>query len=163
MKRTALGMITTVVAAVLVAKLCFPMLKIYGTSMNPTLQEGEIVVSVKSNHLERGDIVAFYYGDKVLIKRCIAGPGSYVDIQRDGTVAVNGETLEEAYLTEKSFGICNLELPYHVPEDMYFMMGDHRENSLDSRNSSIGCVSKDQVIGKILFRVWPLGVIDTLK
>lgn len=163
MKSTAFGVLTTAVIAMLVAKLWIPMLKIYGTSMNPTLQEGEIVVSVKSNHLKQGDIVAFYHDNKILIKRCIAGPGSWVDIQKDGTVVIDGEVLEESYLIERSVGICDLDFPYQVPENMYFLMGDHRNVSVDSRHSSIGCVAKNQIIGKVLFRVWPLSAFGTVK
>lgn len=156
LKSTLFALITAAAAAVLVATLWLPVLEIYGTSMTPTLSEGEIVVSVKVDELEPGDIVAFYYGNKVLIKRYIAGPGTWVDIDEDGTVTVNGEVLDEPYLTEKAFGICDLELPYQVPEETYFLMGDQRETSVDSRHSSVGCVTKEAMVGKIVYRVWPL-------
>lgn len=156
LKSTLFALITAAAAAVLVATLWLPVLEIYGTSMTPTLSEGEIVVSVKVDDLEPGDIVAFYYGNKVLIKRYIAGPGTWVDIDEDGTVTVNGEVLDEPYLTEKAFGICDLELPYQVPEETYFLMGDQRETSVDSRHSSVGCVTKEAMVGKIVYRVWPL-------
>ena len=156
LKSTLFALVTAAAAAVLVATLWLPVLQIYGASMTPTLQEGEIVVSVKADQLEPGDIVAFYYGNKVLIKRYIAGPGSWVDIQEDGTVLIDGKTLEEPYLTEKAFGICDLELPYQVPEGTYFLMGDHRESSVDSRHSTVGCISDEQIVGKIVYRVWPL-------
>lgn len=163
LKSTLFALITAAAAAVLVATLWLPVLEIYGSSMTPTLSEGEIVVSVKVDELEPGDIVAFYYGNKVLIKRYIAGPGTWVDIQEDGTVTLNGEVLDEPYLTEKAFGICDLELPYQVPEETYFLMGDQRETSVDSRHSSVGCVTKEAMVGKIVYRVWPFEVFGTVR
>ncbi len=163
LKSTVFALITAAAAAVLVATLWLPVLQIFGASMTPTLQEGEIVVSVKVNDMEPGDIVAFYYGNKVLIKRYIAGPGSWVDIQEDGTVVVDGNILEEPYLEAKSFGICDLELPYQVPDETYFLMGDHRETSVDSRHSSVGCISADQIVGKIVYRVWPMEAFGLIK
>lgn len=163
LKSTVFALITAAAAAILVATLWLPVLQIYGTSMTPTLVEGQIVVSLKVNDLKPGDIVAFYYGNKVLVKRYIAGPGSWVDIQEDGTVTVDGEVIEEPYLEEKAFGICDLELPYQVPEGTYFLMGDHRESSVDSRHSSIGCISEEEMVGKIVYRVWPLDVFGTVR
>ena len=156
LRSTLFALITAAAAAILVATLWLPVLQIFGTSMTPTLQEGQIVASIKVNQPEQGDILAFYYGNKVLVKRYIAGPGDWVDIQEDGTVLVNSTPLEEPYLQEKAFGICDLELPYQVPDGCYFVMGDHRETSVDSRHSSVGCVSGEDIIGKIIFRVWPL-------
>lgn len=156
MKSTVFALTTAAAAAVLVATLWLPVLQIFGSSMTPTLQEGQIVVSVKVDEMKAGDIVAFYYGNKVLIKRYIAGPGTWVDIQEDGTVLLNGTVLEEPYLTEKALGICDLEFPYQVPEGTYFLMGDQRETSVDSRHSSVGCITTEQVVGKIIFRVWPM-------
>lgn len=149
--------------AVLVATLWLPVLQIFGASMAPTLQEGEIVVSIKSKNLSPGDIVAFYYGNKVLVKRYIAGPGTWVDIREDGTVLLDDEILDEPYLNEKSIGICDLELPYQVPEDTFFLMGDHRETSVDSRHSSVGCIAEEQIVGKIVYRVWPLTGLGMVK
>ena len=163
LKSTMFALVTAAAAAVLVATLWLPVLEIFGSSMTPTLQEGQIVVSVKDKDLEPGDILAFYYGNKVLVKRYIAGPGTWVDIQEDGTVLLNGEVLEEPYLTEKHFGICDLELPYQVPEGSYFLMGDERETSVDSRHSSVGCISTDQIVGKIVYRVWPFDVLGRVK
>lgn len=158
LKSTVFALITAAAAAVLVATLWLPVLQIFGASMTPTLQEGQIVVSVKATQLEPGDIVAFYYGNKVLVKRCIAGPGSWVDVQEDGTVLLNGVVLDEPYLHQKHFGISDLEYPYQVPEGTYFLMGDERETSVDSRHSSVGCISAEQIVGKITFRVWPFDV-----
>lgn len=158
LKSTLFALVTAAAAAVLVATLWLPVLQIFGSSMTPTLQEGQIVVSVKAKDLKPGDIVAFYYGNKVLVKRYIAGPGTWVDIQEDGTILLNGEVLEEPYITEKDFGICDLDLPYQVPEESYFLVGDHRETSVDSRHSSVGCISMEQIVGKIVYRVWPMDV-----
>ena len=163
LKSTIFTLITAAAAAVLVATLWLPVLQIYGSSMKPTLNEGEIVVSVKIQNLEPGDIVAFYYGNKVLIKRYIAGPGTWVDIREDGTVVLDGEVLDEPYLTEKAFGMCDLELPYQVPENTYFLLGDQRESSVDSRHSSVGCIFRDQIVGKIVFRVWPFSMLGSVE
>ena len=163
LKSTVFALVTAAAVAVLVAALWLPVLEIFGASMTPTLSEGQYVVAVKDNTPETGDIVAFYYGNKVLVKRCIAGPGSWVDILADGTVTVNGKALEEPYLTQKHFGICDLELPYQVPEGAYFLMGDERETSVDSRHSSVGCISVDQMVGKIVYRVWPIETFGIVK
>ena len=142
--------------AVLVATLWLPVLQIYGSSMTPTLVDGQIVFSSKTKDMEPGDIVAFYYNNKILIKRVVANAGDWVDIDQDGTVFVNGSELMEPYLEEKSFGDADIELPYQVPDGKYFVMGDHRETSVDSRHTSVGCIGMEQVVGKILFRVWPM-------
>lgn len=163
LKSSVFALVTAAAAAVLVATLWLPVLQIFGSSMTPTLQEGQIVISVKAKDLKPGDIVAFYYGNKVLVKRYIAGPGTWVDIQEDGTILLNGEVLEEPYITEKDFGICDLELPYQVPEESYFLVGDHRETSVDSRHSSVGCISMEQIVGKIVYRVWPMDVFGTVN
>ena len=157
---------TLVVAAalaVLVATLWMPVLQIYGNSMTPTLQEGQIVVSVKNGKIEHGDLVAFYIGNKLLVKRMIAGPMDMVIVDEDGTVFVNGKALEEPYIEDKALGECDLTFPYQVPDSRYFLMGDHRTTSVDSRSSVVGCVAQEQIVGKILFSVWPLdtfGKID---
>ncbi|MEO2239515.1 signal peptidase I [Dorea sp. YH-dor226] len=155
-------LITVAAVAVLVATLWLPVLQIYGSSMTPTLEEGDIVVSIKSKTYETGDIVAFYYNNKILIKRVIAGSGDWVDLDEDGTVYVNGEKLDEPYVKDKAFGECDLELPYQVPESRIFVMGDHRSVSVDSRSKAVGCVAEEQIVGKLVCRIWPLTGLQTM-
>ena len=163
LKSTIFMLVVVAAIAVLVATTWLPVLQIYGSSMTPTLNEGEVVVSVKGSSFEQGDLIAFYYGNKILVKRCIATPGQWVDIDEDGNVYVDGNRLNEPYVKEKAFGDCDIKLPYQVPEDRYFCMGDHRETSVDSRNSSVGCISKEQIIGRIFFRIWPLNDLDCFE
>lgn len=162
--RSTISVLIVVAAiAVLVATLWMPVLHIYGISMGPTLNDGEIVVSVKSDKLNKGDLVAFYYGNKLLIKRCIAGPGEWVDIDKLGNVSVNGIELNEPYVDEKALGECNIKLPYQVPDARWFLMGDSRAVSIDSRNTAVGCIAQEHVVGKIVFRVWPLDVFGPVQ
>jgi len=163
LKSTLYTLITVAAAAVLVATLWLPVLRIYGSSMTPTLQDGEIVFSLKTETMEQGDVIAFYYNNKILIKRVIATPGDWVNIAQDGTVYVNDKLLEEPYLSEKAFGDADITLPYQVPDGKLFVMGDHRATSADSRHSAVGCVSPEQIVGKIVFRVWPLKQIGTVE
>ena len=162
MRSTISTMIVVAAIAILVATLWMPVLQTYGSSMTPTLQDGEIVLSLKSGTFECGDMVAFYYNNKILIKRVIAGPADWVNIDSEGTVYINGVPIEEPYLEEKAFGDCDITLPYQVPEARYFVMGDHRSVSIDSRSTSIGCVAEEQIVGKIVFRVWPLSAFGKL-
>lgn len=156
LKSTIAVLLVVAAIAVLVATLWMPVLRIYGTSMVPTLEDSQIVISVKTESFEPGDIAAFYLGNKVLVKRYIAGPGEWINLDESGNVFINGEPLDEPYLTEKSYGQTNIELPYQVPDERYFLMGDNREVSIDSRNTTVGCVEKEQIVGKIVFRIWPL-------
>lgn len=156
LRSTIYTLLISAACAVLVAMVFLPILQIYGTSMTPTLSEGEIVVSVKGMDFETGDLISFYVGNKLLVKRYIAGPGQWVDIDEEGNVYVDDVRLDEPYVSELAFGDCNIELPYQVPESRYFVLGDHRISSVDSRNTSIGCIGDDQIVGKIVFRLWPL-------
>ena len=149
--------------AVLVATLWVPVLQIYGNSMAPTLEEGQIVVSIKNGKFEQGDLVAFYIGNKLLVKRMIAGPMDTVSIDSEGTVFVNGKELDEPYVTEKALGECDLAFPYQIPDSRYFLMGDHRATSVDSRSSVVGCVAQEQIVGKILFSVWPMNTFGSIE
>ena len=156
LRSTTNALIVVAAVAALIATLLLPVLEIAGTSMEPSLNDGDIVLLVKTDKLETGDLCAFYYSNKILIKRIIAVPGDYIWIESDGTVFLNGNELDEPYVSEKSLGECDVEFPYQVPENAYFMMGDHRETSIDSRSTVIGCVPQDQIIGKILCKFWPL-------
>ncbi len=163
LKSTAAILIVVAAVAVLIATLWMPVLRIYGTSMVPTLENGQIVVSVKTTDFKPGDIVAFYQGNKLLIKRYIAGPADWVDIDADGNVSVNGTVLDEPYIEEKAYGETNIELPYQVPDNRYFLIGDNRDVSVDSRNTAVGCVANEQIVGKVVFRIWPLSKFGAVK
>ena len=162
MRSTFYSLIVVAAVSILVATLWMPVLEIYGASMTPTLNEGEIVISQKGS-FQPGDVVAFYYGKKLLVKRVIATPGQWVNLDENGVVTVDGQTLSEPYVSELALGDCNIELPYQVPADKYFLMGDHRATSTDSRNKSIGAVAKEQIVGTIVFRVWPLSELGPIQ
>ena len=162
LRGTIYTLITVAAAAVLVATLFLPVLRIYGTSMSPTLADGDVVAALRSSTYERGDVIAFYYNNKILVKRVIGLPGEWIDIDADGNVSVDGVPLDEPYLAERALGQCDIELPYQVPEDRYFVLGDHRSTSADSRSSVVGCVAEEQVVGELVFRVWPLDQLGTL-
>ena len=149
-------LVTVAAVAVLVAVLFLPVLRIYGTSMTPTLLEGNYVLAVKGRKFETGDIIAFYYNNKILVKRVIANAGDWVNLDDQGNVYVNNVILDEPYIQEKAYGDCNITLPYQVPENRTFVMGDFRATSVDSRNTAVGCVSDEQIVGKIIFTIWPL-------
>lgn len=162
LRSTVDALIVVAAVAAIIATLIFPVLQIAGTSMEPNLNDGDIVLLAKTNRFETGDLCAFYYSNKILIKRVIATPGDYLWIESDGTVFVNGIELDEPYVNEKSLGECDIVFPYQVPESAYFMMGDQRETSVDSRSSVIGCITVDQTLGKILCKVWPLSAFKWL-
>ena len=163
LKSTVAVLVVVAAAAVLVATLWMPVLRIYGTSMSPTLTDGQIVVTLKGSKFEPGELVAFYYGNKLLIKRVIAGPADWVDLDESGSVFVNGDLLDEPYLTAKAFGETNIELPYQVPDGRYFVMGDNRATSVDSRTTALGCVADDQIGGRVVFRIWPFSSFGAVR
>jgi signal peptidase I len=160
LRSTVSILITVAAVAILVSTLLLPVLQIYGSSMAPTLTSGEIVVALKENDIETGDIIAFYYNNKILVKRVIAKAGDWVDITSDGTVSINGKVLDEPYVYEKAYGECDLTFPYQVPDERVFVMGDNRSVSVDSRSSKMGCVSEEQIVGKLVLKIWPIKDID---
>ncbi len=163
LKSTVGTLVTAAAIAILIATLFLPVLQIYGNSMNPTLSEGNIVISLKDADFKQGDVIAFYYNNKILVKRVICGPGSWINIDKDGTVYVDNKPIDEPYLKEKAFGDCDIKLPYQVPESRYFVMGDHRATSVDSRSTTVGCIAEEQIVGKIVFRVWPLNEFGSIN
>lgn len=156
-------LVVVAAVAVLVATLFLPILQISGDSMSPTLEHDEIVVLLKTKEFDCGDLIGFYYQGKILLKRVIALPEDEVAIDTEGNVYVNGELLEEPYVTDKALGDCDLEFPYNVPGTGYFVLGDQRSNSVDSRNSVIGSISREDIIGKVFVRVWPLSEIGFVR
>ena len=163
LRNTVYGLITVAAIAVIVAVFVTPVLQIYGDSMTPTLDEGNIVVALKGDDFKTGDVIAFYYNNKILVKRVIAQPGEWVNIDPDGTVYVNNVELDEPYISGKSMGECDLILPSQVPESRIFVMGDHRDVSVDSRSRSVGCVADEQIVGKIVWQIWPLSGFGSVK
>lgn len=163
LRSTLYTLITVAAAAVLVATLFMPVLRIYGMSMTPSLTEGNIVITFKTTDFEQGDVVSFYYNNKILVKRVIAFPGDWVNIDKQGNIYVNEKLLDEPYIKDKAFGECDIELPYQVPDEKLFVCGDHRSTSVDSRSTTVGCVSEEQLVGRIMFKVWPLNEIGAIK
>ena len=161
-KNTISTLIIIAAIAVLITTLVLPVLQIAGTSMEPTLNNGDIVVLLKTSKLHYGDLCGFSYSNKILIKRVIAMPGDTIVIDETGSVFVNGECIDEPYITEKGLGECDIEFPFTVPENTYFLMGDHRTTSIDSRSSVIGCIPTEQIVGKLFLKVWPLSDLDLL-
>lgn len=166
-RRTLRGTIYVLVivaaAAVLVATMFMPVLQVCGTSMEPTMESGQIVLARKNAKFTQGDVVAFYYNNKILLKRVIGKPGDWINITEDGTVYVNDLELEEPYLTDKSLGQCDITFPYQVPDGRLFVLGDHRATSVDSRATAIGCIADDFIVGKVELRVWPLDRIGKIQ
>lgn len=160
---TLFVLVIVVAISVIIATFIFPVLQIYGDSMNNTLVSGDIVLCVKKQKFKQGDIVAFYYNNRVLVKRVVAVSTDWVNIDIDGNVFVNDELLDESYVIDKSYGDSDIEYPYQVPESSYFVLGDKRNNSIDSRNSLIGSVKQNDIIGKVVFRVWPFGRLGITK
>lgn len=166
-RQTLLGtiyvLITVAAVAILIATLWLPVLRITGTSMSPTIEDGELVVSVKNSAFERGDMVAFYYNNKVLVKRVVALAGEWVNIDADGNVYINDVLYDEPYLVEKSIGQCDIEFPYQVPDGRVFVLGDHRSVSVDSRSKAVGCVAQEQIVGRLIMRIWPMEKAGALQ
>ena len=156
------SLIVVAAVSVLVSLLFLPVLRVTGTSMTPTLYNDELVICNKRSNYEQGDMIAFYFNNKILLKRVIGLPGDWIEITEDGTVFVNGEELEEPYIDEKALGECDIEFPYQVPESRIFVMGDHRTTSVDSRTSMVGCIADEYIIGRLIFRVWPFEEIGPL-
>ena len=163
LRSTIFTLVVVAAVAVLVATIWMPVLQIYGNSMAPTLSDGDIVISIKGSDYQAGDLVSFYIGNKLLVKRYVAGPGQWVDIDDEGNVYVDGNLLQEPYVSEKAYGDVDITFPYQVPENRIFVLGDHRITSVDSRNTSIGCIADEQIVGKIVFRVWPLPGVGTFE
>ncbi len=163
LRTTIYALIVVAAIAILLATLFLPVLQVSGTSMEPTLEDNDIILLLKTGSFKTGDLVGFYYQNKLLLKRVIGGPGDIIDIDGEGNVTVNGELLDEPYLVEKSLGETDITYPYQVPESRYFVMGDNRTTSIDSRSSAIGCIEEDQIVGKVFMRVWPLKSISLIN
>ncbi len=163
LRSTIFSLLVVAAVAVIIAVLLMPVLTITGESMSTTLEDGDIVITLNNNRYDTGDVIGFYFNNNILIKRVIASAGDWVNIDEEGNVFVNGVPLEEPYVSEKALGDCNITLPYQVPDGKCFVMGDHRATSVDSRNTAVGCVSNEAVVGRLLLRVWPLNTFGTVK
>lgn len=160
---TVSALVIVAAVAVLVSMLALPVLQVVGESMTPLLHQGEIVIAPRGTAFQKGDVIAFYFNNKILVKRVIANAGEWVNIDADGNVFINDEPLDEPYITEKALGDCNIALPYQVPDGKIFVMGDHRSTSSDSRNTAVGCVAQEQIVGRVMLRVWPLSEFGAIK
>ncbi|MCD8142031.1 MAG: signal peptidase I [Clostridiales bacterium] len=163
LRTTVYALIVVAAVAVLIATMFLPVLQVSGSSMEPTLEDGDIIVLVKTGEFVTGDLVGFYYQNKPLLKRVIAGPGDIVDIDEEGNVYVNNELLDEPYVTEKALGETDREYPIQVPEGRYFVMGDNRTTSIDSRSTAIGYIEADQIVGKVFLRILPLNRLSLIQ
>ncbi len=162
LRSTISSLLVVAAIAVLISMLFLPVLRVTGSSMTPTLVNDELVICNKRSNFKSGDVVAFYFNNKILLKRVIGVAGDIIDMDEDGTVYVNGEKLDEPYVEDLAYGECDLDLPYQVPESRVFVMGDHRSTSVDSRSSVVGCIAEEYIVGRVIFRVWPLQKIGTL-
>ena len=160
---TISALVIVAAVAVLVSMLALPVLQVVGESMTPLLHQGEIVIAPRGTAFQKGDVIAFYFNNKILVKRVIANAGEWVNIDADGNVFINDEPLEEPYISDKALGDCNISLPYQVPDGKIFVMGDHRSTSSDSRNTAVGCVAQEQIVGRVVLRVWPLNRFGFVK
>lgn len=165
LRSTIYVLVVVAAVSVLLSTLCFPVFKIYGNSMVPAVNEGEILVSVKGSSFQCGDVVVLNFNNRLLVKRVIAGPGQWVNIDKNGNVYVDRVLIDEPYLQEgeKALGDCTIKLPYQVPDGRYFVMGDNRSVSQDSRSAIVGSIEKSEIIGRAVFKVWPLSEFGQFK